>query len=43
MPIVTGSYGKGTDENTQVQYQDVGLNLDATLGEWGWAAITDED
>ncbi|HMG84091.1 MAG TPA: hypothetical protein VK574_00020 [Terracidiphilus sp.] len=31
VPIVTGSYGKGTDENTQVQYQDIGLNLDATL------------
>jgi type II secretory pathway component GspD/PulD (secretin) len=31
VPIVTGSYGKGADENTQVQYQDVGLNLDATL------------
>lgn len=31
VPIVTGSYGKGTDENTQVQYQDVGMNLDASL------------
>lgn len=31
VPIVTGSYGKGTDENTQVQYQDVGMNLEASL------------
>jgi len=31
VPIVTGSYGKGSDENTQVQYQDVGMNLDASL------------
>jgi hypothetical protein len=28
---VTGSYGTGSDQNTQVQYQDVGMNLDATL------------
>ncbi len=31
VPIVTGSYGNGSDTNTQVQYQDVGLNLDASL------------
>lgn len=31
IPIVTGTYGKGSDENTQVQYQDVGMNLDASL------------
>ena len=31
VPIVTGSYGTGSDQNTQVQYQDVGMNLDATL------------
>ena len=31
VPIVTGSYGKSSDENTQVQYMDVGTNLDATL------------
>ena len=31
VPIVTGSYGKGADENTQVQYQDVGMNLEASL------------
>ncbi len=31
VPIVTGSYGHGTDTNTQVQYQDVGMNLEATL------------
>ncbi len=31
VPIVTGSYGTGSDQNTQVQYQDVGMNLDASL------------
>jgi type II secretory pathway component GspD/PulD (secretin) len=31
VPIVTGSTGAGSEQNTQVQYQDVGLNLDATL------------
>jgi type II secretory pathway component GspD/PulD (secretin) len=31
VPIVTGSYGNGSDANTQMQYQDVGLNLDASL------------
>jgi type II secretory pathway component GspD/PulD (secretin) len=31
VPIVTGSYGNGADTNTQTQYQDVGLNLDAML------------
>ena len=31
VPIVTGSYGKGEDQNTQVQYMDVGTNLDALL------------
>jgi type II secretory pathway component GspD/PulD (secretin) len=31
VPIVTGSYGNGSDANTQMQYQDVGLNLDASV------------
>jgi type II secretory pathway component GspD/PulD (secretin) len=31
VPIVTGSFGTGSDQNTQVQYMDVGVNLDATL------------
>jgi type II secretory pathway component GspD/PulD (secretin) len=31
VPIVTGSYGHGTDTNTEVQYQDVGMNLEASL------------
>jgi type II secretory pathway component GspD/PulD (secretin) len=31
VPIVTGSFGTGSDQNTQVQYMDVGINLDATL------------
>jgi type II secretory pathway component GspD/PulD (secretin) len=31
VPIMTGSYGTGSDQNTQVQYMDVGVNLDATL------------
>ena len=31
VPIVTGSFGTGSDQNTQMQYQDVGLNLDASL------------
>jgi len=31
VPIVTGTYGTGSDQNTQVQYMDVGINLDATL------------
>jgi type II secretory pathway component GspD/PulD (secretin) len=31
VPIVTGSYGNGSDANTQMQYQDVGINLDASL------------
>jgi type II secretory pathway component GspD/PulD (secretin) len=31
VPIVTGTYGTGSDQKTQVQYMDVGINLDATL------------
>jgi type II secretory pathway component GspD/PulD (secretin) len=32
VPIVTGSYDAGTGkQNSEVQYQDVGLNIDATL------------
>lgn len=31
VPIVTGTYGTGSDQNTQIQYQDVGMNLDAAL------------
>ena len=31
VPIVTGTYGTGSDQKTQVQYLDVGINLDATL------------
>ena len=31
VPIVTGTYGDRLDQNTQVQYMDVGINLDATL------------
>ena len=32
VPIVTGSYGADSGhQNTQVQYMDVGINLDATL------------
>ena len=31
VPIVTGSFGTGSEQNTQVQYMDVGMNLDATL------------
>ncbi len=31
VPIVTGTYGTGSDQNTQVQYMDVGISLDATL------------
>jgi type II secretory pathway component GspD/PulD (secretin) len=32
VPIVTGSYDAGTPtQNTQVQYQDVGLSIEATL------------
>lgn len=31
VPIVTGTYGNGSDQKTQVQYMDVGINLDATL------------
>lgn len=30
VPIVTGSTGTGSDANTEIQYMDVGLNLDAT-------------
>ncbi len=30
VPIVTGSAGTGSDANTEIQYMDVGLNLDAT-------------
>ena len=31
VPIVTGIYGTGSDQSTQLQYMDVGINLDATL------------
>lgn len=31
VPIVTGSYGQGSEANTQVQYQDVGMNLEASI------------
>jgi type II secretory pathway component GspD/PulD (secretin) len=32
VPIVTGSYKEGGgDENTQVQYQDVGLSIEANM------------
>jgi type II secretory pathway component GspD/PulD (secretin) len=35
VPIMTGSYGTGSDQNTQVQYLDVGVNLEATLEGYG--------
>jgi type II secretory pathway component GspD/PulD (secretin) len=31
VPIVTGNSGAGSEKNTQVQYMDIGMNLDATL------------
>lgn len=31
VPIVTGTTGTGSDQNTQVQYMDVGVNVDASL------------
>jgi len=31
VPIVTGSTGTGSEQNTQVQYMDVGTNLDASI------------
>ena len=36
VPIMTGSYGTATDSsNTQFQYQDVGLNIEASLDGYG--------
>lgn len=35
VPIMTGSYGTGSDQNTQVQYVDVGMNLVASLEGYG--------
>lgn len=35
VPIVTGSYGTGAETNTQVQYQDVGMNLEASIEGYG--------
>jgi len=32
VPIVTGSTTEGQSQNTQVQYQDLGLNIEATVG-----------
>ena len=31
VPIITGTSGTGSEQNTQVQYMDIGMNLDATL------------
>jgi type II secretory pathway component GspD/PulD (secretin) len=31
VPIITGTNGTGSEQNTQVQYMDIGMNLDATL------------
>ena len=31
VPIVTGTSGTGSEQSTQVQYMDIGMNLDATL------------
>jgi len=34
VPVATGTYGKGSDPlQTQFQYLDIGMNLDATLQE----------
>jgi type II secretory pathway component GspD/PulD (secretin) len=35
VPITTGSSGTGSDQNTQVQYVDVGLNLEASIEGYG--------
>lgn len=35
VPIMTGSYGTGSDQNTQMQYVDVGLSLEASLDGYG--------
>jgi type II secretory pathway component GspD/PulD (secretin) len=32
VPIVTGSSGSGSGRNSEVQYMDIGMNLDATPG-----------
>jgi type II secretory pathway component GspD/PulD (secretin) len=36
VPIMTGSYGTGSDQsNSQFQYQDVGINIEASLDGYG--------
>jgi type II secretory pathway component GspD/PulD (secretin) len=36
VPIMTGSYGTGSDQsNSQFQYQDVGINIEASLEGYG--------
>lgn len=35
VPIVTGSTGSGSEQNAQVQYMDVGVNVDASIEPYG--------